>query len=86
MCVKNGGDHFLAEVASREFIDNMVSLLKTPTLNLEVKNTMLRLVQNWAAAFEGKPSLTYVGQVYKELKTEGRSCFFLSVMTPNVNI
>ena len=84
VCVKNGGDHFLTEIASREFIDNMVSLLKTPALNLEVKNAMLRLVQNWAAAFEGKPSLAYVGQVYKELKTEGRWCFFLCGVTPNV--
>ena len=71
MWVKNGGDHFLAEVASREFIDNLVSLLKTPALNLDVKNTMLRLIQIWAVAFEGKPSLSYVGQIYRELKTEG---------------
>jgi growth factor-regulated tyrosine kinase substrate len=77
VCVKNGGDHFLAEVASREFIDNLVSLLKTPALNLDVKNTMLRVIQIWAVAFEGKPSLSYVGQIYRELKAEGRWSLYI---------
>ncbi|KAJ7237483.1 hypothetical protein B0H12DRAFT_1212258 [Mycena haematopus] len=71
ICIKNGGDLFLAEVASREFIDNLVSILKIPVLNIDVKNNILRLVQNWSIAFEGKPSLSYVGQVYKTLQTEG---------------
>ena len=70
-CIKNGGDHFLTEVAGREFMDNLVSILKIPGLNLEVKNKILRYVQNWSLAFEGKQILSYVGQVYKTLKTEG---------------
>lgn len=70
-CVKNGGDHFLVEVASREFMDNLASILKIPSLNNEVKNAVLRLVQNWSIAFEGKPSLTYVGTVYNTLSKEG---------------
>ena len=69
--VKNGGDHFLVEIASREFMDNLVSILKIPVLNLDVKNKILRLVQNWAIAFEGKPLLSYAGQVYRTLKSEG---------------
>ena len=69
--VKNGGDHFLVEIASREFMDNLVSILKIPVLNLDVKNKILRLVQNWAIAFEGKPPLSYAGQVYRTLKSEG---------------
>ncbi|THV01243.1 ubiquitin binding protein [Dendrothele bispora CBS 962.96] len=71
ICVKNGGDHFLVEIGSREFIDNLVSILKMPMLNHEVKNTILRFIQNWSISFEGKPSLSYVGQVYKTLKNEG---------------
>lgn len=71
ICIKNGGDHFLTEVASREFIDNLVSILKIPTLNADVKKNILRHVQNWSVAFEGKPHLSYVGQVYKTLKSEG---------------
>ncbi|KAJ7171696.1 hypothetical protein C8R43DRAFT_979077 [Mycena crocata] len=71
ICIKNGGDLFLAEVASREFMDNLVSILKIPVLNIDVKNNILRLVQNWSIAFEGKPALSYVGQVYKTLNNEG---------------
>ncbi|KAI0761172.1 ubiquitin binding protein [Trametes elegans] len=71
VCIKNGGDPFLVEVASREFMDNLVSILKMPALNLDVKNKMLRLIQDWAIAFEGKPSLSYVGEVYRTLQREG---------------
>ncbi|KAH9923358.1 uncharacterized protein B0H18DRAFT_1015361 [Fomitopsis serialis] len=70
-CVKNGGDQFLQEVVTREFMDNFVSILKMPALNHDVKDKILRLVQNWALAFEGKPSLGYVGEVYRTLQHEG---------------
>ncbi|KAG8715154.1 Vacuolar protein-sorting-associated protein 27 [Ceratobasidium sp. 423] len=71
VCIKNGGDHFLEQIASREFMDNLVSILKQPALNYEVKSKMLRLIQNWALAFESKPSLGYVPEVYKSLKNQG---------------
>ncbi|KIY65399.1 ubiquitin binding protein [Cylindrobasidium torrendii FP15055 ss-10] len=70
-CVKNGGDLLLVEIASREFLDNLVSLLKIPGLNLDVKNKMLRLIQNWSIAFEGKPALSYAPAIYKQLMVEG---------------
>ena len=35
--VKNDGDHFLVEIASREFMDYLVSVLKNPVLNSGVK-------------------------------------------------
>ena len=69
--VKNDGDHFLVEIASREFMDNLVSILKSPVLNIDVKNKILRLVHNRTIAFEGKPSLSYTGQVYRTIKSEG---------------
>ncbi|KAI0063080.1 ubiquitin binding protein [Artomyces pyxidatus] len=71
VCIKNGGDHFLVEVASREFMDNFVSLLKMPNLNRDVKNKTLRYIQTWAISMEGKPALSYVVQIYKTLKNEG---------------
>lgn len=52
-------------------MDNLVSILKIPALNHDVKNTMLRFIQNWSIAFEAKPQLAYVGTVYKQLQNEG---------------
>ncbi len=72
VCVKNGGDHFLIEVASKEFMDNLVAFtLKSHPGNVDVRNKALQLIQNWAVTFEGKYTLGYVGQVYKDLKSEG---------------
>ena len=71
-CVKNGGAHFLVEVASREFMDNLVSLLKAPgAINAEVRDKILELIQTWASAFEGNPNLVYVPEVYRRLKADG---------------
>lgn len=75
ICVKNGGDHFLAEIGSREFVDNLVSILRMDSLNLQVKTNILRLLQNWSVSFEGKPSLGYVGQTCKTLQNEGNLFF-----------
>ena len=67
----------MVEIASREFVDNLVSILKTPSLNRDVKNKILRYVQTWAISFKGKYNLGYVEQVYQTLKTEGESYIVL---------
>ncbi|KAF3933757.1 hypothetical protein ABW19_dt0207932 [Dactylella cylindrospora] len=72
-CVKNGGSHFLQEIASREFIDNLISIINAPNqpINLDVKQRMLELIQAWAIAFEGQPALSYVNETYRSLKNDG---------------
>ncbi|TPX36551.1 hypothetical protein SmJEL517_g01234 [Synchytrium microbalum] len=72
ICVKNGGDHFLAEVASRDFVDNLVSIVKAPYgTNPEVRSKILSSLQVWGLAFKGKPGLTYMTDTYSRLKLEG---------------
>jgi growth factor-regulated tyrosine kinase substrate len=74
ICIKNGGDHFLAEVASREFMDNLVSILKAPSgVNHEVKAKALGLIQNWAQLAEARPgsSMSYISETYRSLKSSG---------------
>ncbi|CAO1633233.1 unnamed protein product [Jaminaea pallidilutea] len=72
ICIKNGGDHFLEQVASREFMDNLVSVLKKPSIvNYDVRTKSLRLIQNWAQISEAKPQMNYINEIYRELKSDG---------------
>ena len=76
-CVKNGGAHFMQEIASREFMDNMVSLVRYDGSGggmgeREVRQKMLELIQTWSIAASGRESLSYILEVYRTLQNEGQ--------------
>ncbi|KAI9590914.1 hypothetical protein BDF19DRAFT_399952 [Syncephalis fuscata] len=70
-CVKNGGHHFLVEVASRDFMDYLTELLNQPSTTTEVRNKILALIQNWSHTFQSRSDLTYVCDVHRALVSSG---------------
>lgn len=71
-CVKNSGDQFVREVASREFMDQLASMIRAPTgCNPDVKNKILGIIQTWHMASRNNPALGYISDTYRLLQAEG---------------
>ncbi|ODV84944.1 hypothetical protein CANARDRAFT_168208 [[Candida] arabinofermentans NRRL YB-2248] len=70
-CIKNGGEHFLTDISSKEFMDPMVGCLNDNHLNASVKSYLLELIQSWSIMFSTNPKLGYVNQCYTKLQKEG---------------
>ncbi|KAJ3366588.1 Vacuolar protein-sorting-associated protein 27 [Allomyces arbusculus] len=70
-CVKNGGRHFVQEIASSEFLDAVVDQLRVPALSHQVRVLILQYLQSWALACRGKPDLDLIYSTYSRLKAEG---------------
>ncbi|CDH52349.1 vacuolar protein sorting-associated protein 27 [Lichtheimia corymbifera JMRC:FSU:9682] len=69
-CVKNAGDAFVREIASREFMETLTMILHSPDCNLDVKNKILAVIQTWAIAAKNNPSLNYLTDTYHLLQHE----------------
>lgn len=71
-CVKNTGDHFLIELASREFVDQIVALSESK--EIEAVQTRARtLFQVWALAMGQDERFRYIREAYEQCRREGVS-------------
>lgn len=55
-------------------MDNLVSLLQAVgdvSINSDVREKILELIQSWAGATEGRYELSYIGEVYHRLDRDG---------------
>lgn len=70
-CIKNGGEHFITEISTKEFMDPLVNLLKTESINESLKNYLLENIQTWSIIVSTNPKFEYINKVYKKLQDDG---------------
>ncbi|KAI8147245.1 hypothetical protein BJV82DRAFT_643161 [Fennellomyces sp. T-0311] len=70
-CVKNGGDQFVREIASREFMEAFSTLVHSPNIGNNIKFKALSILQTWALAAKNTPSLSYLTDTYNLFRAEG---------------
>lgn len=69
-CVKNCGKKFIAEVATKEFMEDLKSLvISNPQANVRTK--ILELIQCWTSAFKGISEYKIVEDTHSLLKMNG---------------
>ena len=64
----------MVEIASREFLDNLISILKAygdAAPNEAVKEKILELIQGWESATQRRSEFSYLGEVYRSLQKDG---------------
>ncbi|KAJ2461283.1 Vacuolar protein-sorting-associated protein 27 [Coemansia sp. RSA 2424] len=72
ICVKNGGTLVQLEISAREFIDEVTNLLESKTgRDFELRQLVLRLIQEWAALFRGNNEMGYANGVMERMKRTG---------------
>lgn len=72
--VKNGGLHFVKELATKGFIDSYAAemvTLRNQSRSPEVIDLMLEYLQSWALAMKNIEGLGYVNQKYQDLRKSG---------------
>lgn len=70
-CIKNGGKHFITEIASKEFMDPLVTMLKNDDTNEALKNYMLENIQTWSIMVSTNPNFDYINKTYTRLQNDG---------------
>ncbi|VDK21914.1 unnamed protein product [Anisakis simplex] len=69
-CMKNCGSKFHAEVATKDFMEDLKNLSLDSTTD-KVKNKILELLQCWAMAFKNKPEYKIVVDTHNLMKFAG---------------
>ncbi|CAG9539144.1 unnamed protein product [Cercopithifilaria johnstoni] len=69
-CMKNCGVKFHAEIATRDFMEDLKNLSLDTTPD-KVKNKILELLQCWALAFKNKPEYKIVVDTHNLMKLAG---------------
>ncbi|ODQ47069.1 hypothetical protein PICMEDRAFT_15068 [Pichia membranifaciens NRRL Y-2026] len=70
-CIKNGGEHFINEIASKEFMDPLVAQLKEKTINEGLKSYLLEHIQTWSIMVSKDPKFDYINKTYRKLQDDG---------------
>ncbi|GAV30574.1 hypothetical protein PMKS-004088 [Pichia membranifaciens] len=70
-CIKNGGEHFINEIASKEFMDPLVTQLKDKTINEGLKSYLLENIQTWSIMVSKDPKFDYINKTYRKLQDDG---------------
>lgn len=70
-CIKNGGPHFIAEIATKEFMDPFVIFLKDKSHPDSVKDYLLNLIQTWSILVSKDSKYDYINTIYRKLQDDG---------------